>query len=130
MSKAHSTPAQTPAKAPIQTPAQTPAKPERPDGSPLFWHASGRWCKKIRGKQHYFGRGSHADALAEYDHQKGDLHSGRTSRPEDDGLTVYLLCAKFLITKKGLRDSDDLSPHTFRDYGDVCRLITKAFGRN
>ena len=26
------------------------------DGFPLTAHPSGRWCKKHRGKQHYFGR--------------------------------------------------------------------------
>src|SRR5438046_2386907 len=70
-------------------PAAAPDKPARPEGSPLFWHATGRWAKKIHGKQHYFGRGSHDDALAEYNRQKDDLHAGRAPRPDDEagGLT-------------------------------------------
>jgi integrase len=90
---------------------------------------SGRWAKKIRGKFHYFGRGSHNDALAEYERQADDLHAGRTPREEDDGLTIYLLCARFLSTKKHLRDTGELSPHTFNDYTLVCKLLLKVFGR-
>src|SRR4051794_13469251 len=99
-------------------------KPERPDGSPLFWHATGRWCKKIRGKLVYFGRGSHDDALAEYNRVGPDLHAGR--RPRDDepgGLTVYQLVAKFLTAKKDQRDGGELSPRMFLEYGEVCKRL-------
>jgi len=111
--------------------AQSNSKPERPEGSPLFWHPSGRWCKKIRGKQYYFGRGAHGDALAEYERQKDDLHSGRLVRDDQpDGLTIYLLTAKFLTTKKHLRDAGELSPHTFNDYAIIAKLLIKHLGRN
>jgi len=112
------------------TPADTQRKPERPEGSPLFWHPSGRWCKKIRGKQVYFGRGSHEEALAEYLKQKDDLHSGRVPREEPEGLTVYNLCAKFLTAKKDQRDSGELSPHTFLEYGNLCKRLIKVFGKD
>ncbi|GMU24362.1 MAG: hypothetical protein AMXMBFR13_44360 [Phycisphaerae bacterium] len=32
-----------------------PEKPSKPEGCPLFPHATGRWCKKIAGKLVYFG---------------------------------------------------------------------------
>src|SRR3954467_10750291 len=92
------------------TSANPLVKPERPEGSPLFWHASGRWAKKIRGKLEYFGRGSHDDALADYHRRGPDLHAGRKTRDDEaGGLTVYQLCAKFLTAKRDQRDNGELS---------------------
>src|SRR5262245_51215824 len=105
-------------------------KPERPQGSPLFWHASGRWAKKIRGKLEYFGRGSHDEALAEYNRRGPDLHAGRRPRDEEPGaITVHSLCAKFLTAKMEQRDNGELSPRMFAEYGDVCKRLIKVFGK-
>ena len=99
-----------------------PAKPARPDGSPLCWHASGRWCKRIRGSLHYFGRGSHHDALAEYNRVGPDLHAGRRPRDEEpEGLTVRKLCECSLTAKVEQRDHGELSPRMCLEYGEVCR---------
>jgi integrase len=112
------------------TSSPSPVKPERPPGSPLFWHATGRWAKKIRGKLHYFGRGSHDDAVAEYNRLAPDLHAGRRPRDEErGGLTVYLLCARFLTAKKDQRDQGELSPRMFAEYGDACKRLIKVFGK-
>ena len=90
-------------------------KPTRPEGSPLFWHQTGRWCKKIRGRLVYFGRGSHDEALANYELQKADLHAGRISRAEPAGLTVKTLCERFLTAKLAQRDNGELAPRTFME---------------
>jgi integrase len=114
----------------FSAPTSKPAKPERPEGSPLYWHASGRWAKKIRGRLHYFGRGSHDDALAEYNRQAADLHSGRLPRDASpNALTVYQLCAKFLTAKKDQRDNGELSTRMFVEYADVCKRLIRQFGR-
>lgn len=116
-----------------ETPADTSArvsdKPQRPEGSPLFWHASGRWCKKIRGKQEYFGRGSHAEALELYERDAEDLHAGRRPQESPEGLTLYQLTAKFLTARKEKRDGGELSPRTFVEYGQLCQRILKALGK-
>jgi integrase len=105
-------------------------KPERPQGSPLFWHATGRWAKKIRGRLHYFGRGAHADALAEYTRCGPDLHAGRLPRDEQSGeLTVYQLCAKFMTAKRDQRDDGELSPRMFVEYGEACKRLIRQFGK-
>jgi integrase len=106
------------------------SKPERPEGSPLFWHKSGRWCKKIRGRFAYFGRGSHDEALAEYKHQAADLHSGREPKKETKALTVSMLCTAFLKAKKERRDNGELTPRSFLEYVKVCRRLTKVFGKS
>jgi integrase len=96
----------------------------------LFWHASGRWAKKIHQRFVYFGRGTHDEALAEYERQKDDLHSGRAPQQAPEGLTVYLLCAKFLTAKKEQRDNGELAGRTFQEYGEVCRRLQRMFGKD
>ena len=63
------------------------SKPKKPWPSyPLFWHRNGQWCKKIKGKHHYFGRNSRA-AQDQYIRVAEDLHAGRKPRHgRDDGL--------------------------------------------
>lgn len=131
MTKRNSTKPNSDAKAdkPPLTPADTRTKPARPEGSPLFWHSTGRWCKKVRGKHRFFGRGSHDDALAEYERQKDDLHAGRQPREEPEGLTIAMLTAKFLSFKKRQRDGGELSPISFRDYTDLCQRLIRVFGK-
>jgi hypothetical protein len=54
-----------------------PTKPAKPYPEfPLTAHLAGQWCKKIRGKIHYFGRWSDPDgALNAYLAVKDDLHA-------------------------------------------------------
>ena len=61
-----------------------PVKPEKPHPDfPLTAHPAGYWCKKIRGKIHYFGPWSDPDgALKKYLEQKDALHAGRKPRPD------------------------------------------------
>ena len=108
--------------------ASKPAKPY-PD-FPLTPHPSGRWCKKIRGRIVYFGRWDDPDgALLHYLDQKDDLHAGRVIR-EEQTLTVYSLCGRFLTVKNNLVDNRELSPHTLQLYAATCKLLIKRFGRN
>jgi hypothetical protein len=107
-----------------------PSKPLKPYADfPLFAHATGRWAKKIRGRLVYFGKWDDPDgALQRYLDQKDALHAGRN--PADaDGLTVFVLCAKFLTTKKRMLEAGELSIHSFRDYTRVCKRLGKVFGK-
>ena len=103
---------------------QKPEKP-RPD-FPLFPHGNGQWCKKIRGKQHFFGVWDNPDtALEAYLDQKDDLHAGRKPRARRDGLTLKDLCNRFLTAKQRKVDSGELSPRTFQDYYRTCESLLK-----
>ncbi len=106
-------------------------KPSKPYPEfPLYAHATRRWAKKILGETHYFG---HWDdwrkALEEYQWKAEALHSGRTPRAPGDGLTVEDLCNQFLVTKELLKNSGDLSIHTFNDYLRSAKLVVEEFGR-
>ncbi len=109
-----------------------PCKP-RPD-FPLFIHATGRWCKKIRQRFHYFGKVTDsgdfgaADALAAYQAVAEPLHAGRVPRPEAEGLTVESLINRFLAAKERAMEAGELTPRVFRDYKPVCKRVYKAFG--
>lgn len=75
-------------------------KPRKPHQDfPLYPHASGRWCKRIKGKLHYFGPwwDPHA-ALAKWLAQKDDLLAGRRPRPTGEGVTLMFLCNHFLTS--------------------------------
>jgi integrase len=111
--------------------SRKPAKPSKPyPVFPLTPHPSGRWCKKIRGKLHYFGPWSDPDgALKKYLEQKDDLHAGRTPREPAEVLTVFTLCGKFLTAKKRMLDTGELSDRTFEAYTAICRRIIAAFGK-
>src|SRR5438876_7856455 len=113
-------------------PAGKPAKPSKPYPEfPLTAHPAGYWCKKIRGKLHYFGPWDDPDgALAKYLEQKEDLHAGRKPRVATEDATVKDLVNQFLNQKSALRDGGELSPLTWGDYKSTCDEVVAAFGQS
>src|SRR5436309_6914194 len=93
-------------------------KPSKPYPEfPLTAHPAGYWCKKIRGKIHYFGPWDDPDgALEKYLQQKDALHAGRKPRPDTEAVTVKDVANAFLNAKQALLDAGELSPHTFANY--------------
>jgi integrase len=108
-----------------------PAKPAKPyPDFPLTAHPAGVWCKKIRGKLHYFGPWDDPDgALKKYVEQKDDLHAGRKPRTDPAALTVRELANVFLNAKRARVDEGRLSPLTWGDYKSACDEIVAAFGK-
>jgi len=104
-----------------------PRKPH-PD-FPLTPRGDGRWCKKIRGKLHYF-TGTDDEALSEWLRVKDDLLAGRTPHPKDDErLTLALLCNRFLTDKKARIASGELDPKTWADYYRGCEHAIAVLGK-
>jgi integrase len=123
MSEGHSTTPSNPSK---------PAKPSKPYPEfPLTAHPAGYWCKKIRGKIHYFGPWDDPDgALAKYLQQKDALHSGRTPRPDPETLTVKGVANAFLNAKKKAVDAGELSLRTWMDYRSIMDKLVGGMGKD
>jgi integrase len=112
-----------------ETSRSKPAKPY--PAFPLTAHPAGQWCKKIRGKLHYFGPWDDPDgALAKYLEQKDALHAGRKPRPDTDAVTVKDLANAFLNEKKALQDAGELSPRTWDEYHAACELLVSLLGKS
>jgi integrase len=109
-----------------------PARPTKPYADfPLFPHATGRWAKKIRGQMHYFGPWSDPDAaLTKYLEQRDSLHAGRKPRDESDGTTIKELCNQFLIAKRALVESAELTNRSWQDYKAACDLLVSNFRKS
>src|SRR5262249_48146351 len=114
------------------TGSAAPSKPAKPYPQfPLTPHPAGYWCKKIRGKLHYFGPWSDPDgALQKYLEQKDALHAGMTPRPDPNALTVRDVANAFLNHKQALVDAGELSPRTWAEYKATTDLLVAQFGKH
>ena len=109
-------------------PIKKPRKPH-PD-FPLTPHRNGQWCKKVRGRVHYFGTNAR-EALNEWRRVKDDLLAGESPKPKD-GYTVADICNECLAYYAERRDDpqDKFTLRTWNDYKAAAESIVKAFGRN
>lgn len=100
---------------------------------PLWKHPSGRWCKKVRRRAHYFGKVADDPngqaALERWLEVKDDLLAGREPRSQTDGLTIATVCNHFLTHKQSLMDVGDLAPRTFGRYYATCAMLVDALGK-
>ncbi|MGD0655105.1 MAG: tyrosine-type recombinase/integrase [Thermoguttaceae bacterium] len=100
----------------------------------MFPHASGRWCKKVKGRFVYFGKvdddpqGQRAIEL--WLEQKDDLLAGRTPRVKPEGLILRELLDRYMVSKRHLLDTREISPKHFAELYACCRRIGDAFGLN
>ncbi len=107
-------------------------KPAKPDGCPLTPHPNGQWCKKVKGKIHFFGVWHDLPgALLRWEEAKDDLIKGRPYRPAVEGAFDVDACVSlFLGWKASLVATGELSHAMWRDYKRVCERIIEVFGRH
>ena len=101
---------------------------------PLFKHATGRWCKKVKGNFCYFGKvADDADgqkALAKWLEDRDDLLAGRRPQRKTDALTVVDLINRFLTHKQRQVETGELTEKTFRSLRDyTCARLVRVLGR-
>ncbi len=113
------------------TPRAASGKPAKPyKDFPLTAHPAGCWCKKIRGKLHYFGPWGDPDgALAKYLEQKDALHAGRKPRADTNALAVKDAVNAFLNQKQALVDTGELSPLTWKEYKLMADELVGRLGK-
>ena len=88
-------------------------RPKKPNPScPLAAHPNGQWCKKIRGKVHFFGVWADAQTALERHHAvTANLHAGRAPRfssVSGQGLTVKVVCNGVLSRQKEKLDGGEI----------------------
>tara|TARA_R110000868_G_scaffold391868_1_gene662192 strand:+ start:1679 stop:2845 length:1167 start_codon:yes stop_codon:yes gene_type:complete len=111
---------------------KTKRKPDKPRRDfPLGAASNGQWCKKIKGRIHYFGVWSNpAAAETEYLRVKEYLQAGRLPpAAANTGILMSDLCNRFLNSKRALRDTGELSGRTFVDYHAACADVLDHFGK-
>lgn len=112
------------------TRADKPRKPY-PD-FPLGWHVAGYWCKRIRGRLHYFGQrnGTWEEALLHYQDVRDDLHAGREPRQKNDpnAVTIKYAFDHFLTEKERSVESGELTDRSFQEYVRSCKRFGAEFG--
>ncbi len=96
---------------------------------PLTLHSTGQFCKKIRGKIHYFGKDPD-EALKRYHQHCDGLHSGRIAEVPHDraAFTIRDLANSFLEAAEARRDAGEIETRTFADYYRDCDRLIKFFG--
>lgn len=109
------------------TSSSRPRKPRQ--NFPLTPRGDGRWCKRVRGKLHYF-RGTAEEAESEWLRVKDDIQAGHPPRPKDDQrITLKELVNKFLGFKQRQVDAGELEQQTFDHYFRVAAVLIDTLGR-
>ena len=108
------------------------AKPKKPyPDFPLTAHNNGQWCKKIRGKVHFFGICAEVDqALANYCEVRDDLQAGRQPRTTTSEPSLRDVCNAYLTRARQREEAGEISPRTFQDYYDTVRVLLGHFGKS
>jgi integrase len=112
--------------------ATTKVKPKKPARDfPLTPHAGGRWCKKVKGKFHYFGAWDDPDgALEDFREWERAVRSGRRPRPARDGsLTVKQLADRFLTFHHARAVAKEITLRSFKDLMHGVEMFTDHAGR-
>ena len=114
-------------------PKDKATKPKKPYAEfPLTAHGNGQWCKKIRGKVHFFGIHGDTDAaLAKYLDERDDLQAGRIpQRLSSVVVDVGSLMNLFLAQRDAQMQTGNLSPQMFVDYRDCAKMLIEHLGRS
>jgi len=108
-------------------------KPKKPHRSfPLTAHNNGQWCKKIRGKVHFFGVWADPQAaLDNYLRVAADLHAGRKPRESTlagPGVTVKGVANHYLTYQAQRVEEGEITPRWLDDCLRTVEHFVKSMG--
>lgn len=95
---------------------KTSKRKTRSDKFPLTLYRTGQYCKKIKGKVHYFGRDKQ-QALQRYLDQATYLHGSQdsTQTATNGNMTLKKLCDLYLQYQHSKVTAGDLTPKHYND---------------
>ena len=95
----------------------------RSDKFPLTLHSTGQYCKKIKGKMHYFGKDK-KQALERYLEQAAFLHNGNAKmfKSTNGNMTLKSLCNIYLKHQQAKAESAEI---TIRHHADQSSCLKK-----
>ncbi|MHC4499375.1 MAG: hypothetical protein ACYS21_09725, partial [Planctomycetota bacterium] len=95
----------------------------RSDRFPLTLHSTGQYCKKIKGKMHYFGKDK-KQALERYLEQAAFLHNGKAEmlNTTNGNMTLKSLCNIYLQHQQAKAASAEI---TIRHHADQTSCLKK-----
>lgn len=98
---------------------------------PLWQRKDGRWCRKIRGRVHYFGYDKEA-ARDEWLRVKDYLLAGREPPPKDapEAVTLEVLVNEYLNSKAADVRAGEFAANSLQNAFLACEKIIAHFGRH
>jgi len=101
----------------------------RSDKFPLTLHKTGQYCKKIRGRIHYFGADKQT-ALNRYLEQAAFLHAGKRPQPQStaDQLSVKTLCNLYLDHQDSRAAIGEIKARQISDQISLLKGFVKFVG--
>lgn len=101
----------------------------RSDKFPLTLHKTGQFCKKIKGKIHYFGT-DRRKALDRYLEQAAYLHAGRpvSHSPTAEQLSIKTMCNLYLDHQESRVAVGEVKPRHLSDQVSLLKAFVRSVG--
>ena len=101
----------------------------RSDKFPLSLHATGQYCKKVKGRFYYFGKDRRV-ALERYIEQAPYLHGLRKPRdnPEGDDISIRMLCNLYLEHQNLNVQTGQITGVHHKDQVNSLQLLARFLG--
>ena len=103
----------------------------RSDKFPLTLHSTGQYCKKIKGKMHYFGKDK-KQALERHLERAAFLHNGKTKmfKTTNGNMTLKRLCDIYLQHQQAKTASAEITKRHHADQTSCLKKFMSFIGQH